>query len=160
MIPRRRRRGDPDSLSGWSRVTASPAISYRLAENIIVKVDTSTGAPGFGCAAPAEEVNNANTAAARHALDDRLVRSSAFDAADPSDFARRLSRRPLVAGRPRSLEMALSISPGSARESRLARVLGIRRESPSDQHHPWDDRARPTLNAPGGNWPRVPNASN
>ena len=64
--------------------------TYTSADNIIVKIDTSDGRTGFGCAAPAAEVTGETPAAALLALQDRLVPLlRASDAADTAGFARR-----------------------------------------------------------------------
>ena len=100
--------------------------SCSIAENIIVKVDTSDGRTGFGCAAPAEEVTRETPAAALHALDDRLVpllRMS--DAAEPAEFARRaLEAAPSTPAARAACEMALFDLTGLRARVPLARVLG------------------------------------
>jgi len=104
--------------------------SYSIAENIIVKVDTSDGRTGFGCAAPAEEVTRETTAAALHALGDRLVpllRMS--DAADPADFARHaLEAAPAAPAARAACEMALFDLAGLRARVPLARVFGMKRD--------------------------------
>ena len=47
--------------------------TYTSAENIVVKVDTSDGRTGFGCAAPAPEVTGEAPADALRALLDQLI---------------------------------------------------------------------------------------
>jgi L-alanine-DL-glutamate epimerase-like enolase superfamily enzyme len=104
--------------------------SYTTADNIIVKVDTSDGRTGFGCAAPAAEVTGETAAAALLALQDRLVpllRES--DAADPAGFAGRA--RDAAPGAPAAraaAEMALYDLAGRRARVPLARLLGMRRD--------------------------------
>ena len=121
--------------------------SYSIAENIIVKVDTSDGRTGFGCAAPAEEVTRETPAAARHALDDRLVpllRMS--DAGDPADFARRaLEAAPSSPAARAACEMALFDLAGLRARVPLARVLGMKRDRLPTSITLGIDEAVPTL---------------
>lgn len=104
--------------------------TYTSADNIIVKVDTSDGRTGFGCAAPAAEVTGETAAAALSALQDRLVpllRES--DAADPAGFAGRA--RDAAPGAPAAraaAEMALYDLAGRRARVPLARLLGMRRD--------------------------------
>jgi L-alanine-DL-glutamate epimerase-like enolase superfamily enzyme len=104
--------------------------SYTTAENIIVKVDTSDGRTGFGCAAPAPEVTGETSAAALEALQDRLLpllRMS--DAGDPAGFARRAPEAAPGAPSARSAcEMALLDLVGLRARVPLVRVLGMKRD--------------------------------
>ena len=104
--------------------------TYTTADNIIVKVDTSDGRTGFGCAAPAAEVTGETAAFALQALVDRLVpllRES--DAADMKGFAARA--REAAPGAPAAraaAEMALYDLAGRRARVPLARLLGMRRD--------------------------------
>jgi L-alanine-DL-glutamate epimerase-like enolase superfamily enzyme len=104
--------------------------SFTIAENIIVKVDTSDGRTGFGCAAPAEEVTRESPATALHALEDRLgplLRMS--DAAEPAEFARRaLEAAPDSPAARAACEMALLDLIGIRARVPLSRVLGLKRD--------------------------------
>jgi len=104
--------------------------AYTTAENIIVKVDTSDGRTGFGCAAPAPEVTGEAPAAALETLQDRLLpllRMS--DAGEPAGFARRAAEAAPGAPAARAAcEMALLDLIGLRARVPLARVLGMRRD--------------------------------
>jgi L-Ala-D/L-Glu epimerase / N-acetyl-D-glutamate racemase len=121
--------------------------SYSLAENIIVKVDTSDGRTGFGCASPAEEVTGETPAAALHALNDRLaplLRMS--DAADPSEFARHALEAASSSPAARAAcEMALFDLAGLRARVPLARVLGMKRDRLPTSITLGIDELRPTL---------------
>ena len=103
---------------------------FTTAENIILRISTSDGHTGFGCAAPAEEVTGESPAAALHALRDTLlplVRES--DAADPAGVARRAAA--LSPGCPAAraaLDIALHDLLGRRAGLPLARLLGMKRE--------------------------------
>src|SRR5256712_3400070 len=103
--------------------------TYRTAENIVVKVDTSDGRTGFGCAAPAPEVTGEAPADALEARQDRLIpllRMS--DASDPAGFARRATEAAPAAPAARAAcEMALLDLAGLRARVPLVRVLGIKR---------------------------------
>ncbi|HEV8701265.1 MAG TPA: dipeptide epimerase [Candidatus Polarisedimenticolia bacterium] len=104
--------------------------TYTTADNILLKVDTSDGRTGFGCAAPAAEVTGETAAAALLALQDRLLpllRES--DAADPAGFARRArDAAPGAPGARAAAEMALYDLAGRRARVPLMRLLGMRRD--------------------------------
>jgi L-alanine-DL-glutamate epimerase-like enolase superfamily enzyme len=104
--------------------------SYTTAENIIVKVDTSDGRTGFGCASPAEEVTGETHAAARHALEDRLAPLLRMtDASDPVVFARHAREAaPASPAARAACEMALYDLAGLRARAPLARLLGMQRD--------------------------------
>jgi L-alanine-DL-glutamate epimerase-like enolase superfamily enzyme len=99
------------------------------ADNIILKVTTSDGRTGFGCAAPAEEVTGETAAACRAALDDLLIPLlRGIDAADPAavaDRARQLAPRAPAARA--AVDIALLDLQARRAGVPLARLLGIRR---------------------------------
>jgi L-Ala-D/L-Glu epimerase / N-acetyl-D-glutamate racemase len=103
--------------------------TYTTADNIIVKVDTSDGRTGFGCAAPAHEVTGETAAAALGALQDRLdplLRMS--DAAEPAEFARyALLAAPSAPAARAACEMALFDLAGLRARVSTARILGMKR---------------------------------
>lgn len=104
--------------------------SIATADNIILKVDTSDGRTGFGCAAPAEDVTGETTAAALHALHDRIIpllRES--DAADIDGIARRAATAAPDAPAARAAaDIALHHLLGLRAGAPLARVLGMSRD--------------------------------
>ncbi len=103
---------------------------YTTADNIIVKVDTSDGRTGFGCAAPAPEVTGETAAESLEALLDRLVpllRMS--DAGDPQGFARRAREAASTTPAARAAcETALYDLVGHRARAPLVRVLGMKRD--------------------------------
>jgi L-alanine-DL-glutamate epimerase-like enolase superfamily enzyme len=104
--------------------------TYTTAANIVVKVDTSDGRTGFGCAAPAAEVTGETEAASLETLQDRLhplLRMS--DAGDPAGFARRaLEAAPAAPAARAACEMALLDMAGLRARVPLVRVLGMKRD--------------------------------
>ena len=104
--------------------------TYTTAENIVVKVDTSDGRTGFGCAAPAPEVTGETPAASLEALEDRLIpllRMS--DAGDPEGFARRaLDAAPSGPAARAACEMALFDLAGLRARAPVVRILGMKRD--------------------------------
>ena len=104
--------------------------TYNSADNIIVKIDTSDGRTGFGCAAPAAEVTGETPAAALLALQDRLgplLRAS--DAIDIAGFARRARETaPKAPAARAAAEMALHDLAGRRARVPLVRLLGIKRD--------------------------------
>ena len=104
--------------------------TYTTATNILVKVDTSDGRTGFGCAAPAAEVTGETDAASLEALQDRLhplLRMS--DAGDADGFARRaLEAAPAAPAARAACEMALLDLAGLRARVPLVRVLGMKRD--------------------------------
>ncbi|MFQ5876753.1 MAG: mandelate racemase/muconate lactonizing enzyme family protein [Acidobacteriota bacterium] len=117
-------------------VTFRLAEGYRIAgarfdraHNIILKVDTSDGRTGFGCASPAPEVTGETPESSLGVLDDVLVpllRES--DAGDPDAVARRA--REAAPGAPAAraaADMALHDLLGKRARLPLARLLGTRR---------------------------------
>jgi L-Ala-D/L-Glu epimerase len=103
--------------------------SFTEAYNVILKVTTSDGRTGFGCAAPAEEVTGESPAACLHALRGILIpllRES--DAGDAGGFARRAER--LAPGCPAAraaADIALHDLMGLREGRPLVDVLGRRR---------------------------------
>jgi L-alanine-DL-glutamate epimerase-like enolase superfamily enzyme len=104
--------------------------TYNTAQNIIVKIDTSDGRTGFGCAAPAEEVTGETPAAALQALEDQLIpllRMS--DALDPEGHARRaLEACPAAPAARAACDMALFELVSLRARVPLVRVLGMKRD--------------------------------
>jgi L-Ala-D/L-Glu epimerase / N-acetyl-D-glutamate racemase len=104
--------------------------SFTSADNIILKVDTSDGRTGFGCAAPAEDVTGETTAVALLALHDRIIpllRES--DAADTDGIARRAaSIAPEAPAARAAADTALHHLVGARARAPLVRVLGMRRD--------------------------------
>jgi L-Ala-D/L-Glu epimerase / N-acetyl-D-glutamate racemase len=103
--------------------------SFTEAYNVILKVTTSDGRTGFGCAAPAEEVTGESPAACLHALRDLLIpllRES--DALDLGGFGRRAER--LAPGCPAAraaADIALHDLMGLREGRPLVDLLGRRR---------------------------------
>jgi L-alanine-DL-glutamate epimerase-like enolase superfamily enzyme len=100
-----------------------------LAENIILKVDTSDGRTGFGCAAPSEEVTGESGESALRALNDLLIPMlREVDARDPRAVARRaLEIAPSAPAARASIDIALYDLLGRREGLPLARVFGLRR---------------------------------
>ncbi|MBI4168300.1 MAG: dipeptide epimerase [Acidobacteria bacterium] len=103
--------------------------SFTSAWNAILKVTTSDGRTGFGCAAPAEDVTGETPDRCLRALRDRLVpilRES--DAADPAAVAARAAAAAPEAPAARAaVEMALLDLAGIRANAPLVRILGMRR---------------------------------
>ena len=104
--------------------------TYVSADTIIIKIDTTDGRSGFGCAAPAAEVTGETAAASLEALEDRLIPLlRASDAADPAGFARRAReaapRQPAARA---AAEMALYDLAGRRERLPLVRLLGMKRD--------------------------------
>jgi L-Ala-D/L-Glu epimerase len=104
--------------------------SFSTAWNVIVKIGTSDGRTGFGCAAPAEEVTGESAGACLEALNDRLIPLlREGDAADTAAILRRA--RDAAPGCPAAraaIDIALHDLLAQRAGAPLARVLGQRRE--------------------------------
>ena len=104
--------------------------SFTSATNVILKVDTSDGRSGFGCAAPFEEVTGESPAASLDLLRDRLIpllRDS--DAADPDGISVRAAEAaPHGPAARAALDMALGDLAGRRAGAPLHRLLGTARE--------------------------------
>jgi L-alanine-DL-glutamate epimerase-like enolase superfamily enzyme len=103
--------------------------SFTTAWNAILKVTTSDGRTGFGCAAPAEEVTGESPDACLRALRDRLVPIlREADAADPAAVsARAADAAPEAPAARAAAEMALLDLAGIRAGAPLVRILGMRR---------------------------------
>ncbi len=103
--------------------------SFRSAFNVILKVNTSDGRTGFGCAAPSEEVTGESPAACLEALESRLIpilRGS--DVADLAGVdARAAAAAPGCPAARAAVDIALHDLLGRRAGVPLARVLGMRR---------------------------------
>lgn len=104
--------------------------SFTSAENVVLKVDTSDGRSGFGCAAPFEAVTGESPAASLSTLRDRLIpllRES--DAADPDGVAARAAlSAPQAPAARAALDMALRDLAGQRAGAPLCRLLGAVRD--------------------------------
>jgi len=104
--------------------------SFASAFNVILKVSTSDGRTGFGCASPAEEVTGESPGTCLAALDGRLIpilRES--DAADLAEVERRC--RAAAPGCPSAraaVDIALHDLTARRAGAPLARLLGLRRD--------------------------------
>jgi len=105
-------------------------MKFSTAKNVILKIGTSDGRTGFGCAAPFEEVTGESPATSLALLRDQLIpllRES--DAADPEGIASRAAviapRAPAVRA---ALDMALHDLAGRRAGAPLYRLLGASRD--------------------------------
>jgi len=101
--------------------------SYTSADNIILKVTTSDGRTGFGCAAPAEEVTRESAAVCRGALDDVLIPLiREIDVGDTAAVAARArALAPHAPAARAAVDMALLDLQARRAGVPLARILGI-----------------------------------
>ncbi|HKN47733.1 MAG TPA: enolase C-terminal domain-like protein [Candidatus Polarisedimenticolia bacterium] len=104
--------------------------SFSTAFNVILKVGTSDGRTGFGCASPAEEVTGESAAACLAALDDHLIPLlRERDAADvPAILAAASAAAPGCPAARAAVDIALHDLLARRAGAPLARVLGQRRE--------------------------------
>jgi L-alanine-DL-glutamate epimerase-like enolase superfamily enzyme len=117
-------------------VTFRLRASYRIAGasidtafNVILKVATSDGRTGFGCASPAEEVTGESAAACLEALNDRLIPLlRETDAADlPAILQGAAREAPRCPAARAALDMALHDLMARRAGVPLAHILGQRR---------------------------------
>jgi L-Ala-D/L-Glu epimerase / N-acetyl-D-glutamate racemase len=103
---------------------------FETAENVILKVTTSDGRTGFGCAAPAEEVTGESPAACLQALRDvllPLLREA--DAGDPRWLTGHAAAAAAAAPAARAaVDIALHDLLAKRAGVPLARALGMRRD--------------------------------
>lgn len=104
--------------------------SIDTAFNVILKVTTSDGRTGFGCASPAEEVTGESPPACLEALNDRLIPLlRETDAADLPGILREAARAaPRCPAARAAIDMALHDLLARRAGVPLARVLGQRRQ--------------------------------
>ncbi|HEU4401982.1 MAG TPA: enolase C-terminal domain-like protein [Candidatus Polarisedimenticolia bacterium] len=114
-------------LAEGYRIAGATFIS---AENIILKVNTSDGRTGFGCAAPAEEVTGETSADALRALRDVLIpllRGS--DAAEHRAVIERVAAAaPAQPAARAAVDIALHDLSAQRAGVPLARLLGLKRD--------------------------------
>ena len=103
--------------------------TFQTADNIILKVSTTDGRTGFGCAAPAEDVTGESIATARRALEDRLLpllrESDAGNGAALAARARDLA--PEAPAARAAVDIALLDLESRRAGIPLVRLLGMRR---------------------------------
>ena len=104
--------------------------SFSTAFNVILKVRTSDGRTGFGCASPAEEVTGESAVACLAALNDHLIPLlRERDAADvPAILAAASAAAPRCPAALAAVDIALHDLLARRAGVPLARVLGQRRE--------------------------------